>query len=109
MNPLPQLRIHAHQQAVTTGCVDVRGAQVAFVCPIEGEAAAFQGDVDGAVCAVAMQPDAASVGDAGVTGGAGEVYGGAVSLLKALQKRGVAQTARHQSPLPLQAASVQSI
>ena len=43
--PLPRLNVQAHQQAVLTGSVNKVSGEVAFVCPIIGEAAAFQGDV----------------------------------------------------------------
>lgn len=45
VDPLPGLHVHAHQQAVATRRVDKAGADGALVCPIVGEAAAFQGDV----------------------------------------------------------------
>ena len=68
-------------------------AYVAFICPIIGEAAALQGDVEGTMQALVVCMDAESVGDVGVTGVAGEVYSGTVCLFEVFQVREMAPAA----------------
>lgn len=95
MDALSGLHVHAHQQAVVARRADKARADVALVRPVVGEAAAFQGDVKRSVQTPVSQTEAASVGETGLAGVAGEVYGSAVSLLEFLQRWKVAQTSCH--------------